>query len=52
MFEVVPDRPDIEEYEAEQEWAQRHRRRMAAVYERAGINAEEKEVEKYEFIPN
>lgn len=54
MYEIAPDRPDIEEYEAEKERArvQRRRKKIAAVYEREEINAEEKEIEKYEFIPD
>lgn len=46
MFETAPDRPDIEEYEAEQDRLRRLRKRLAHEYELA----DERMDEEYEFI--
>ena len=45
MYEIVPDRPDWDEYEAEQERVHRHNKRMQREYERL-----EQEREEYELI--
>lgn len=45
MPEIAPDRPDFDEYEAEQERMHRHNRRLQREYERL-----EQEREEYEFI--
>lgn len=45
MLEQAPDRPDFDEYEAEQERVHRHNKRMQREYERL-----EQEREEYEFI--
>ena len=34
MFELMPDRPDYDEYEAEQERLHRHYKRLQKEYER------------------
>ena len=34
MFEMMPDRPDWDEFEAEQERVRRHNKRMQREYER------------------
>ena len=33
MIEIAPDAPDWDEYEAEQERARRHRKKLAAIYD-------------------
>lgn len=45
MPEIAPDRPDFDEYEAEQERMHRHNRRLQREYERL-----EQEREEYELI--
>ena len=40
-----PDAPDWDEYEAEQARAQRHRKKLAAIYDRDERFREEKEIE-------
>lgn len=45
MPEIAPDRPDYEEYEAEQERVHRHNRWLQREYERL-----EQEREEYGFI--
>lgn len=45
MPEIAPDRPDFDEYEAEQERVHRHNRRLQREYERL-----EQEREEYELI--
>lgn len=34
MYEIAPERPDFDEYEAEQERVHRHNKRMQREYER------------------
>lgn len=46
MIELVPDAPDFDEYDAEQERAARHRRKVAARYEYEEMVREE-EIEKH-----
>ena len=46
MFEVMPDRPDWDEYEAEQERIHRHHKKMQREYERVEQENED------EFIRN
>lgn len=45
MPEIAPDRPDFDEYEAEQERMHRHNRRLQREYERL-----EQERDEYELI--
>lgn len=45
MIEIAPDAPDWDEYEAEQARAQRHRKKLAAIYDRDERFREEKEIE-------
>lgn len=47
MIEIAPDAPDWDEYEAEQARAraQRHRKKLAAIYDREERFGEEKEIE-------
>ena len=45
MIEIAPDAPDWDEYEAEQERARRHRKKLAAIYDREERFREEKERE-------
>lgn len=45
MYEILPDRPDFDDYEAEQERVHRHNRRLQREYERL-----EQEREEHEFI--
>ena len=45
MIEIAPDAPDWDEYEAEQARAQRHRKKLAAIYARDEWFREEKEIE-------
>lgn len=45
MLEIMPDRPDWDEYEAEQERVHRHNKRLQREYERR-----EQEREESEFI--
>ena len=45
MIEIAPDAPDWDEYEAEQERARRHRKKLAAIYDRDERFREEKEIE-------
>lgn len=44
-IEIAPDAPDWDEYEAEQARAQRHRKKLAAIYDRDERFREEKEIE-------
>ena len=43
MLEIMPDRPDWDEYEAEQERAHRHNKRLQREYERREQGNEENE---------
>ena len=45
MLEIAPDALDWDEYEAEQERARRHRKKLAAIYDREERFGEEKEIE-------
>ena len=45
LHEIAPDAPDWDEYEAEQERACRHRKKLAAIYDRDERFREEKEIE-------
>ena len=45
MYEIVPDEPDWDEYEAEQTRIHRHNKRIAAMYEREEIIREEEGIE-------
>ena len=49
MFEMMPDRPDWDEYEVEQERMRRHNKRLQREYERLEYLAEEQrdEAENY-----
>lgn len=44
MNEIAPDRPDWDEYEAEQERVHRHNKRMQREYERLEQEREEHEL--------
>lgn len=41
MFELAPDRPDFDEYEAEQERRHRHLKRLEHFHELAELRGEE-----------
>lgn len=45
MIEIAPDALDWDEYEAEQERARRHRKKLAVIYDREERFGEEKEIE-------
>lgn len=45
MIEMTPDAPDWDDYEAEQERAQRHRKKLAVIYDCEERFGEEKEIE-------
>lgn len=45
MIEIAPDALDWDEYEAKQERARRHRKKLAAIYDRDERFREEKEIE-------
>lgn len=45
MIEIAPDAPDWDEYEAEQARVHRHRKKLAAIYDREERFREEKERE-------
>ncbi len=45
MIEIAPDALNWDEYEAEQERARRHRKKLAAIYDRDERFREEKEIE-------
>ena len=49
MFDMMPDRPDWDEYEAEQERKHRHNKRIQREYERLESLGDEKRNETNDY---
>ena len=49
MFEIAPDRPDFDQFEAEQERVHRHNRRLQREYERLEHLADEQRDEANDY---